>query len=130
MPDSFRHKIYVTFKRFLMASENRDLSIRIALYHVVFCSLLSILENRPTDLSSKKLLTRVINNHCIKHDSGDINAIIQFNNLRNIVFKKLDPKFNYSADDFKNMNRALLILGRFFSRVFQLDELGEKLWIR
>jgi hypothetical protein len=126
LPDSFRHKIFITFKRFLMASENEDLSISIALYHVVFCSLLCMLENRPTDISSKKLLNKIFRKHSIKYDSEDINALIKFNDLRNTVFKKLDPNFKYSSDVYNNMNRVLLILGRLFSRFFQLDELGEK----
>lgn len=122
-----RHKIFVAFRRFRTATAQPDLSIKIALYHVVLVLLLKVLlGNGKIALHNQRWLRKALSNYGIKYDDTDIISLDKFNQDRNNVFKESEPNFNYSKEVFDRMNRITILIGRLFSKIFALDETGQK----
>ena len=127
MSASHRHKIFVAFRRFRAAAAQPDLSIKIALYHVVLVFQLKVLlGNVKIELKNQRWLRRTLSNLGVTYDDTDIISIDRFNQDRNKIFKESEPNFDYSKEVFDRMNRITILIGRLFSKIFASDETGQK----
>lgn len=125
--DDLKHKIFVAMNRFSMASNQKDLSLKIALYHVTFVHLLSMLseQTRPK-VSNDTDVKKIFNEIGVSYDIYTIKQIVLFNNYRNIAFKGIDSNFEYDEQFFGVLETAIYHIGKLFTKLFELNPDEEK----
>lgn len=119
-----RRKLIVAMERLQKGLEQNDISIKVALYHVVLTHLLAILDRRKHGLKSAEL-RKVFTAHGIQPARGDIQELDKFNNLRNLLFKSLMDEFDYHSIRIESINLAVDYIGKLFAKILHLDNASE-----
>ena len=87
--EEIKHKIFVAINRFIKASKQDDISMKIVLYHVVFTHLLSILSNKYPKLSQISHIQKIFDEIEVEYDEEILKNIVKFNLNRNKAFKNV-----------------------------------------